>query len=94
MKKYLMGFGTMLVGAGLMFGFTHSEVRADSRPEPFICSGLGNAFTTNTNLVYKEGVQVKTVEVEETDKYLIMHCRAGKLDCGMVGGSISCINSG
>ena len=29
MKKYLFGLGAMLVGAGLMFVFTHTEVRAD-----------------------------------------------------------------
>jgi hypothetical protein len=41
MKKYLFGLGTMLVGAGLMFVFTHTEVRAESeanKPEPFACS--------------------------------------------------------
>ena len=29
MKKYLFGLGTMLVGAGLMFVFTHTEVSAE-----------------------------------------------------------------
>ena len=29
MKKYLFGLGAMLVGAGLMFVFTHAEVRAE-----------------------------------------------------------------
>ena len=41
MKKYLFGLGAMLVGAGLMFGFTHTEVSAESeanKPEPFACS--------------------------------------------------------
>ena len=41
MKKYLFGLGAMLVGAGLMFVFTHTEVRAESeanKPEPFVCS--------------------------------------------------------
>ena len=41
MKKYLFGLGAMLVGAGLMFVFTHTEVRAESeanKPEPFACS--------------------------------------------------------
>ena len=38
MKKYLFGLGSMLVGAGLMFIFTHTEVNAESeanKPEPF-----------------------------------------------------------
>ena len=30
MKKYLFGLGAMLVGAGLMFVFTHTEVSAES----------------------------------------------------------------
>ena len=41
MKKYLFGLGAMLVGAGLMFIFTHAEVSAESeanKPEPFACS--------------------------------------------------------
>ena len=41
MKKYLFGLGAMLIGAGLMFVFTHTEVRAEneiSKPEEFVCS--------------------------------------------------------
>ena len=41
MKKYLFGLGAMLVGAALMFVFTHTEVSAESeanKPEPFACS--------------------------------------------------------
>ena len=30
MKKYLFGLGAILVGAGLMFVFTHTEVTAES----------------------------------------------------------------
>ena len=33
MKKYLFGLGAMLVGAGLMFVFTHTEVRAEDTKE-------------------------------------------------------------
>jgi hypothetical protein len=33
MKKYLFGLGAMLVGAGLMFIFTHTEVSADNMKE-------------------------------------------------------------
>ena len=33
MKKYLFGLGAMLVGAGLMFIFTHTEVSADDMKE-------------------------------------------------------------
>lgn len=40
MKKYLFGLGAMLVGAGLMFVLMHGEVRADSKPESFVCSKI------------------------------------------------------
>jgi NAD(P)H-hydrate repair Nnr-like enzyme with NAD(P)H-hydrate dehydratase domain len=41
MKRYLFGLGAMLVGAGLMFIFTHTEVSAESevrKPDLFTCS--------------------------------------------------------
>ena len=38
MKKYLFGLGAMLVGAGLMFVLMKGEVRAEAKPEPFVCS--------------------------------------------------------
>ena len=44
MKKYLFGLGAMLVGAGLMFVLMHGEVRADSKPEPFVCSERGGEY--------------------------------------------------
>jgi len=31
MKNYLFGLGAMLVGAGLMFVFTHTEVSAEDK---------------------------------------------------------------
>ena len=33
MKKYLFGLGAMLIGAGLMFVFTHTEVSAEVSAE-------------------------------------------------------------
>ena len=38
MKKFLFSLGTMLVGAGLMFIFMRGEVKANVKPEPFVCS--------------------------------------------------------
>ena len=41
MKKYLFGLGAMLVGAVLMFVFSHTEVRAEDklkRSKAFVCS--------------------------------------------------------
>ena len=45
MQKYLATFGAMALGAVMMFWFTHSEVQADSRPEPFVCSEKGEKAT-------------------------------------------------
>ena len=55
MKKYLLGLGAMLVGAGLMFVFTHTEVSAESEaniPEPFVCSNDMYALKTNKPSVF------------------------------------------
>jgi hypothetical protein len=41
MEKYLLSLWAMLVGALLMFVFTHTEVSAEyelKRPNPFVCS--------------------------------------------------------
>jgi hypothetical protein len=41
MKRYLLGLGSTLVGAGMIFVFTHAEVSAESegdKPETFACS--------------------------------------------------------
>ena len=38
MKKYLFGLGAMLVGAVLMFVLMKGEVKAEAKPEPFVCS--------------------------------------------------------
>ena len=37
MKKYLLGLGAMLIGAGLMFACTHTEVRAESKYKEADC---------------------------------------------------------
>ena len=38
MKNFLFNLGAMLVGAGLMFIFMRGEVKAEVKPEPFVCS--------------------------------------------------------
>ena len=49
MKKYLFGLGAMLVGAGLMFVFTHTEVSAkDYTPVPKIDCEVFMSDTYNT----------------------------------------------
>ena len=82
MKKYLFGLGAMLVGAGLMFVFTHTEVRAESEaniPEPFVCSTVTS---------FKWGEQEKPAR--------IINCKTKHLDCGFAykHGNVSCIKRG
>ena len=38
MQKFLFGLGGMVVGAGLMFILMKGEVKAEVKPEPFVCS--------------------------------------------------------
>ena len=38
MKNFIFSLGSMLVGAGLMFIFMRGEVKANVKPEPFVCS--------------------------------------------------------
>jgi NAD(P)H-hydrate repair Nnr-like enzyme with NAD(P)H-hydrate dehydratase domain len=62
-KKYLFGLGTMLVGAGLMFVFTHTEVNAESEtnlPDAFVCSTDMYAKQTNKPSVFH--CETKTLE--------------------------------
>ena len=80
MKQYLGILGAMVLGAVIMFGFTHSEVRADSRPEAFVCSDTTSAL----------------VEGDETPIMLLncrakkITCALSIEG----GGSISCVQSG
>ena len=52
MQKYLATFGAMALGAVMMFWFTHSEVQADSRPEPFVCSDIGTREFKGSTMEY------------------------------------------
>ena len=38
MKQILFGLGAMVVGSGLMFILMQGEVKADVKPESFVCS--------------------------------------------------------
>ena len=86
MKNYLVIIGAMALGAVIMFGFTHGDVMAEEelkKPEQFICSDLAEGFRGSSLRV--QGLQ-------------IIHCRAGKLDCGVMGltagnRAISCVNA-
>ena len=86
MKKYLFGLGAMIVGAGLMFVFTHTEVSAEklrdkrlkevtagmeaNKPEPFACSR------------------------QYVGDYDIQHCETGYLDCAVTSSGLSCVKKG
>ena len=87
MKKYLFGLGTMLVGAGLMFGLMHGEVRADSKPEvpePFVCSELTITSPGDPNVPQLRPYQLP-----------IYHCTAKNISCGLTNhGSVSCVKKG
>ena len=65
MKRYLFGLGAMLVGAGLMFVLMHEEVRADSKPEPFVCSELTAVSGTLSSVSHCE---TKTLDCAVTGK--------------------------
>ena len=38
MQKFIFGLGGMVVGAGLMFILMKGELKAEVKPEPFVCS--------------------------------------------------------
>ena len=90
MKKYLLGLGAMVVGAGLMFVMIHGEVSAESelnkklkavsepkKPEPFVCSD----HTTGQTYYGKVNLSLR-------------HCETKTLDCALGNGSLSCIKKG
>ena len=91
MKKYLLGLGAMLIGAGLMFVFTHTEVRAGSEvqtPEPFVCSAMTTFMTT---FEFKKGTPK-----QRSQTIKIINCQTKNLDCGYspTNGNMSCVKKG
>jgi len=99
MKKYLFGLGAMLVGAGLMFVFTHTEVSADSTQsskglfssiedwEGWVCDRENTMVTNNAGNGY-------------TPSFLaIYECKKGNVICYRTiysanGVGLSCLNTG
>ena len=81
MKQYLFGLGAMIVGAGLMFALMHGEVRADGKPEPFVCSTDTSAFVNRLG--------------QGSHHISIIHCKTKNIDCGYdyQTGNISCVKS-
>jgi hypothetical protein len=87
MKKYLFGFGAMLVGAGLMFVLMHGEVSAegeDLSKSDFICHERSTAewepAHSYINSFSKEKVDVPA-SYQEINWGGIMECKKGNLTC-------------
>jgi hypothetical protein len=79
MKKYLMGLGAMALGAGIMFWFTQSEVRAKTWGE-WNCSTPGEKFIPfgDSHLLFCERRGVKcTVLFAEGDPTGISCVKSG-----------------
>ena len=84
MKKYFFGLGAILIGAGLMFVFTHTEVRAESEADfDFICKLKKNAM-------WKE----REKKWSWRDRNMIQECKKGNTICYLYRSSISCFNTG
>ena len=82
MKKYLLGLGAMLIGAGLMFVFTHTEVNAESEADyDFFCE--------RQNLT-KWGLKKKV----NFGNARIWECKKGNTICYVSGNGLSCFNTG
>ena len=94
MKRYLLGFGTMLVGAGLMFVFTHTEVSA-------YITGMSEA-----EIDFKCKRQIMGEWIKERNGFRkvgrFYECKKGKTTCYLFrgygenaeSGGLSCNNSG
>jgi hypothetical protein len=101
MKRYLLGFGAMLVGAGLMFVFTHTEVSA-------YITGMSEAeidFKCEDQILGKLRENPKDRKMFGKYKKMskILECKKGKTTCYLyrhsygdnaMAGGLSCINSG
>ena len=81
MKKYMMGLGAILVGAGLMFVLMHTEVSAEDKVkmndadcEPY--TGLAGREAWGQQL---------------TDEF--NYCKIKDLTCVIYGSALSCVKS-
>ena len=86
MKKYLFGLGAMLIGAGLMFVFTHAEVSAESTKE-INCQLLRDRDTQHTNKKRKGVLSFRYEYCHIKDLTCV-----STIDSNSVG--ISCVKSG
>ena len=73
MKKYMMGLGAMLVGAGLMFVLMHGEVSADTSKE-WNCSAPEKAPFQHTVLTTCERDGVKCTVLVSTKRRTGISC--------------------
>ena len=84
MKKYLFGLGAMLVGAGLMFVFTHTELNADTGGKPAWAEGI------DCQILYskQEGVPLGYEKIQYFN-----YCKIKDLTCVATRGGTSCVKS-
>ena len=84
MKKYLFGLEAMLIGAGLMFVFTHTEVSAESEADfDFICTFQSAAL-----------LGTETKKYSELKNLITWECKKGNITCYTSTDGISCFNTG
>ena len=80
MKRYILGLGAMLVGAGLMFLVTHTKVNAE---------GLNKKMNA-----YREehrGPEQFVCSRKYVGDYDIHNCKTGYLDCAVTSSGVSCV---
>jgi hypothetical protein len=89
MKKYLFGLGAMLVGAGLMFVFTHAEVSAESESKK-----LDKRLKEVTAGMELSKPETFVCSRQYVGDYDIQHCETGYLDCAVTSSGLSCVKKG
>jgi hypothetical protein len=86
MKKYLFGLGAMLIGAGLMFVFTHTAVSADK---------ITLKMPPEMPPVYKENIDCHLYRTYLGGyDYPYEYCKMEDLTCVSHYSGISCVKSG
>ena len=71
MKKYLLGLGAMLIGAGLMFVFTHTEVEAMRNENKTADCETYDLITLYTDARYSKIGELTCVITGSKDKGMI-----------------------
>ena len=73
MKKYLLGLGAMLIGAGLMFVFTHTEVSAEhNKYSPGFYPDLKKS--SHCDIIKVHGMNFSVAEYKDLDIGRVLFC--------------------